>query len=276
MASSARLGVCLVVAGLVCALVPTAAYSGFINAYSGNTRGKGLASSGIDGTFHFAVIDLTTDPALKQQIASFAFVQGDGSPALDLDRHYLYVYQAVNDGNNATVIDDVSIGLNGEPLDRLTSWGYFAGISLKDAQGAAGDNTLPSDPAGRRNAFGSDLAAFTEVAPANVGVTDPGFSSVTGLRAPALVYPEDQGSVTVFKAYFAPIRNAPTTPYRSVVFGYTTDDAPAFDIVNFQDGGGQAMGTVVAPVPEPATLALILTMTPIVWVMSRSRRRRGR
>jgi hypothetical protein len=248
----------------------------FINDYCGNTRSLGVENKGIDGTFSFGVVDLSQNDALKSQIAGFTFMPGTGSTAsLDTSAHYLYLYQVVNDGvNSLTSIDDVTMGLGRTQVTDITSWGYFRGVSLADIQGAVGQNNGLSG--GRLNALGdADNVDFTELSPASTGVTSPGFvTGLSNLQEPLLVRRVDQGSAVVFKTTFDPIINYPAASFRSTVFGFTSNVAPAFDTVNFQDLVGQGMGTVVAPVPEPATWASLLALLPLLvgW-MWRNRRR---
>jgi hypothetical protein len=82
-----------------------------------------------------------------------------------------------------------------------------------------------------------------------------------------------QPSKTAFQAKVDSMTNAPGTPYRSAVYGFTTDLPPRFDTVAFQDGGGQAIGTVTVPVPEPSAAVLLLCGLPLAaWCVLRRRR----
>jgi hypothetical protein len=273
----------LAIISLTIALSPAPVQADFMQAYSGNTRAKGEVGTGIDGTFSFAVIDDTGD-RWQDAVGGFTFVpaldyHGGG---LDTKARYLYLYQALNDGTNSTTIDDVTINLSHARYGDITSWGYFMagsnGVSLRDSQGRVGDLLAPGNP--QLNAFGdTDNAVYSlGVAPPKVGFTpgSAGFdSNLTDLKAPFMMRLVPQSTTLSLKAYFDPIVNPPQPgDFRSTIFGFTSNVAPGFDTVNFQDGGGQAIGTVVAPVPEPATVAGLLTLLPLLgWWAWRNRRK---
>jgi len=271
----------LAIISLTIALSPAPVQADFMQGYSGNTRAKGDAGTGIDGTFSFAVID-DTGVRWQDAVGGFTFVPAsDYRGTLDTKARYLYLYQAVNDGTNTTTIDDVTINLGHSQYGDITSWGYFMagnnGVSLRDSQGRVGDLLAAGNP--QLNAFGdTDNASYgLGVAPANLGYApgSAGFdSSLTDLAAPFMVRLSQQSTTVALKAYFDSIVNQPDLDFRSTIFGFTSNVAPGFDTVNFQDGGGQAIGTVVAPVPEPATVAGLLTLLPLLgWWTWRNRRK---
>ena len=257
--------------GLAVALAPGAADADFMSPFCGNTRALGTLDVGIDGTVSFAVIDMDVDPVGNLPVALFE--PGLRSDPFDDDARYVYLYQVVNDGPNPTSIEDLTVSLNTVQSDMITSWGHFARVSLSDAQGTVGqDIGLGGNQV---NAFGDiDNVAFAEPALANTGVTQPGFALLADLEAPLLVRVSDAGLVDTFKANSDPIYNYNTPNFRSTLVGFTTNAPPGFDTVNFQDGGGQAMGIAASPVPEPSVWVALLSMLPVFgWIVLRGRRK---
>ena len=261
--------------GLAVALGPTAAHADFMSSFCGSTRAEGTLGAGVDGTISFAVVDVVDDPLnVKEELLAFTFVPGLNSGGFDDSARYVYLYQAVNDGPNTSAISDITVGLSTVQSTEISSWGYFDGLSLSDAQGAVGQPGGLAD--NRLNAFGDiDDAAFAELAAASTGVTQPGFNTtLTDLEMPLLIRVSDPGAEDNFTATFDPIHNYNQPNFRSTVIAFTTNAPPDFDTVNFQNGGGQAMGTVASPVPEPSTG--VLAAIGFVGLLAHAWRKRRR
>jgi len=227
------------------------ARAAFLTTDSGNTQPyHTVPGPGVGGTVNFTVLDRTGGTAgdvFGTGIANFdaLFVAAAGSGAFDASAQYLYLYQTVNNGPSAgsfpisTNTVEVTPGF-------LTSYGTFTGTSFS--------TTVLGAPAG----FNDPSAISTGASP--VIVTGQG-----GLSSPGLIL----GS-TSLRALFTPELFAGG---KSVLWGYTSNRAPAIGQTGLIDGGTTSNGAVPTaagpPVPEPSAVVLSLIGLPIGLLLRR-------
>jgi hypothetical protein len=235
----------------------TPASGAFIADLSGNTR---LGVGGAMYTVNFGVLTIAggragdtwgADPTGLINVDG-TFRAGQGSPALDTNAQFLYLFQVVN--NSAAfgpAIDFHTVALNGfDVATTITSWGIFGGLGLSDDLGMVNVN----------NSFGPDNRPFQDPAPANLGVMNASVIQLFGLGIPpATSIVRLNATMGRFDASWG---IAPLAPGQlSTVYGFTTDEPPALQGVNTGVRGTDnalPMGQVVAPfVPEPASIALM-------------------
>lgn len=252
------------------------AEASFISDASGNTRTTRLI--GGDGTLNFAVFDLQDQDLPSAVLTSFAPGAGSDSSLTTGNPRYLYVYQVLNDGSVPCTVDYLNVDLGQVPISEIKAWGSFPGLSLKDDGGVVGAAAGLTD--NRLNAFGMDDTPFTIGGSATIGVTAPSFdSTLTDLESPYRVRPVTHYDQNVLTVGFEPIfnYNTPGQKFRSALFGFTTDFAPKLAKARFTDGMTcSTAGGVVAPVPEPATWALLLAAGPALLGVYIRRRVAGR
>jgi hypothetical protein len=252
--------------------------------FSGNTTPQDLDKKGmgVNSTVNFAILDLSgndpTDPwGTGLQNFTKSFKKGDGSGALDTTAPYLYLYQVTNNQpkGSTDVIKTVvqSLGKTVVAAD-MTSWGYFDGLGLADAFGEVYVN----------NVFGNTRSPGNP-AKANVGVNNPSVVKIMDGVTPSKVTPQFQVGNSSFNVRWA---NGIKAQERSVLFGFTSNEPPAFfsDGVlsdplspSFTNANGTGVGFNGNPfkgVPEPPSLTMMLSGVAMVSVFLVGRRARRR
>jgi hypothetical protein len=201
-----------------------------ISSFTGYDTASTATGVGIDGTVNFAIYtseQFSIDAAAILSTAcsgASCFKSGLLSPtALDLSSgKYVYVFQVVNNGTNATSITSWTAGLSSDA--DVTSWGYFKGVVFTDDAGnVSANNNL--DPG-----------------------SDPGFFVDSGIN-PVLIW---NASTSVQAAITIPDMGT------SSLMVYTSDFGPAMLSGTINGGGVGAVDRVPgASVPEPETLLLL-------------------
>ncbi len=254
----------LVCAAVVLCFSPIVAEAAFLQSYSGNTN-AGSSPLVLDATVNFAVLDRTANgnPDDPFGIGSTAFyntfVPGAKSEnEFDGSARYLYLYQVANNGDNNEEVSTVTVRLrDAAARESITSWGYFGGYGLQD------DGGLVS----YTNDFGTS-GEWGAPAAANTGVTSPAVGTINDGVDPDPV----RAGATGFRASF--VDELVTDDRRSVIFGFTSNNAPTLELVQLLDGFGSASGYVASPVPSPTTVLGIIALLPVLAgiVVTRYRR----
>jgi hypothetical protein len=257
------------------------ARAGFLMDFSGNTAPQALKTNGMGtySTVNFAVLDLSgqdaTDPWGTGYTANggftATFMPGDGSKALDTKAAYLYLFQVTNNqpANIKSLITNVSQEVRTVDAGNITSWGYFAGLGLADKFGEVtptnffGNTRTPGNPA-----------------KANVGVSMPSVVSISGGIKPDSVALVNGMSAFAFTAKWPNTGLTLASQDRSLLFGFTSSEAPAFRqdlVISVPPFDGVVKGTGVTPfnpfaVPEPSSLTSALMGVVMVSVFCVGRR----
>ena len=272
----ARSPLAALIAGLIMLSCTPGARATYIGGLIGNTRpGGGNANY----TINFAVLnpfmgnpnDTWAADRTGMLNVNGAFRPGQGSPALDTNAQYLYLYQVVN--NSPMNGPTLKFQLLSLPFDTnsgaITSWGAFLGLGFSDDNGVV--NTT--------NSFGLDNVPFDNPAVINIGVTNPSVAMIGGLGIPPST---DVVRITAtmgrFDATWGLTHLAPGEI--SSVYGFTTNLPPTvFTPRNTGVGGtdnAMPVGWVASPVPAPGALALLAIGSALATPLVPRRRRSGR
>jgi len=196
-----------------------------ITAFTGNTFLSNTAGTGIDGTVNFAVFTASQFSADAAGILS-AFVPGTGSGALNLDPNmYVYAFQVVNDGTNASTITNFSAGRS--PEADVTSWGYFSKAAFTEA--------------------GNPVSASN---PLDTGATAVGFYLNPAGVNPSMLWKAS----TSLQASLSLAAGS-----SSSLMVYTSLNAPEWYTAQINGGGVGQYGPAPGAVPEPGTILLMTT-----------------
>ncbi len=270
------------------------AKAGYLRGASGNTA---PTANNLMSTLDFAVLTNEggkLDTWRASDVANFnfdgTFTAGSplpgqkAAPALDTSAGFLYLYEVNNDfaKGNGNTITRVSVPLP-VPIADITSWGYFSALGLADFAG----------PVTSANFFGSTRVRGNP-AVASLGVTDP---NVVALAAdyvtPTDVFVAKRGKDATFTATFRG-KSLLAAQGRSVIFGFTSPDAPLGLLLGngkeFVQAGisgvgadrtpGGARGSVpaLAPppnpggLPEPASAVLLASGMLLTVLLHRTSR----
>jgi hypothetical protein len=227
--------------------VPAPAVGGFIKGYTGNTHPK---STSFEGVINFSVLDKSGGSAGDTWGTKLAGFDGMFKPAITggtlmTDDQYLYLFQLVNLTAGATLKNFV-IPLS-VPMADIHSIGYFSTTGL----------SYNGNPVSDTNSLG-DLAKAGDPSPASLIPSNKLLDTVKAITITDNNVPDSMtlaaGSLTVL---FDP--HSIATNARSVVFGFTTDDRPAKNLVDTYRAGnasGKPRGTGPTPSPEPSSIVL--------------------
>jgi MYXO-CTERM domain-containing protein len=213
----------------------------------------------VDGTINFAVYDRTGGSA------GDSFGIGAGSDTwltaggFDVTESYLYLYQVVNAGTPEE-IDDLFVYT---PNGYVTSMGFLVGRGFIDADGVVSVT----------NPFGTNPAIYGDPAGAILGVSGGGITTITGGVVPdSIGTGENVQGDDRFEVNFDPELEPPANRV-SVLVGFTSTHGPGLSVAEIRDGEN-AFGMVMAPVPEPASMAIWSLGLAMVGGIGAWRRRR--
>ncbi|MGE0535154.1 MAG: PEP-CTERM sorting domain-containing protein [Pirellulales bacterium] len=219
-------------------------HADYLPDYSGNSRGDTDPTNG-RRIVTFAVLDRLTGPSTAGDVFGTGLadfdslaVTGGGSASFDTQARYLYLYQFVMSTESPSDWFMFRAGVTGVPLP-ITSYQQWS-LFLADNSG----NVSPV------NDFGVDGIAFSPLAPANLGVSDPHVSAVgeTGslIGATFVATPTSFGGL--FDSLIYPGQ-------MSGLWGITSNAPPTF---YFSPAGPlEAAATIPIPTPEASSLALL-------------------
>jgi hypothetical protein len=250
----------------------------FLVNFSGNTTESNAGSTQtIGGTYNFAVLDRLTGGTSDNVFGAVAdpskpynpsnpnngryasnfdskFEAGTGSAALDTSARYLYLVQIVNNNPSTTApIKQLSTYLD---TSLLTSWGSIAADGFNDNRGQVDRNNNfgnngPGDP------HSPPASGFQFNAAPNLGVLKPGVVNIEGGTdpgvAPATVSLAGDKLVVTFAG------DGLAAGQRSMLIGFTSNDAPSLAGVNqlFDGSGDFSQGQGLMPAPEPSSMVLV-------------------
>lgn len=241
-------------------------YSSFVDHISTNGGTIDSVPTGVAyGVVNFAVYENTTgDWVTALGLTGLAneggTVAGSGPAGVDTSAEYVYFYQIVNVGT--TPIDQLQVGMN--PID-ASSVGYVTGTSLSDGAAITSANpylganpgTQPLEAGG--NGVPTSLGGLTGLA-ASSGVNNAFGSAISGPGGTIPPNSPATGNVAFnFVAFAGNVTIAPGA-YSTLLF-ITSHKSYGYLTGTLNDGG-LTYNELPAPVPLPATLALLASGVP--------------